>query len=130
MRLDATQYPMVSIHYTTEANQPVDINSFLEQFSALLARNQAFVFIASDWPDEQAETEESAALRRAVILWVKANKAALQTLVKGQVHIATNATQAEKVREFAPTFTKVWGYPLLVADSVDAAHAKAKELLA
>jgi len=79
--------------------------------------------------DDNTPEEERLAYRKQLSLWMKANREAIQRLVKGQVYLASDAQQQSVMQAFAETFAKFWGFPLFVTQSEEEAKDKAKALL-
>jgi len=130
MRVDTTPYPLVRLHYSASGNGLDDADAVLQVFEQLLARNQPFVFVSDGNPnDNTADEADRVAYRRKLSLWVKANKDNIRRLIKGQVHIAADASEAGIMQDFAPTFLKFWGFPLSVAHTPAEAQQQAQTLL-
>lgn len=124
MHIDATRFPLVWLDYDLAHADSTE--TVLDDMSALLAREQPFVYIASGGFDDR---EPDIDARRKVAGWMKANSTAIVRFTKAHVHIAGSAEEHRKAEEFGRFFEKFWGYPLLIADSLEDAQAKAAELL-
>ncbi|MBJ2141277.1 hypothetical protein JC796_11085 [Delftia acidovorans] len=116
MYIDSSSFPLVRMGYERDKAVPVD--RLLEDFSALLARGQAFVFFSDG---DMAQEERSPEERKQVVLWMKARRPELKSLVRALVHAEPEA--------FAQMFGKAWGYPMLLVASLDEAQQRARELL-
>lgn len=127
MNIDATEYPIVWMDY--EPAQGVPVEEALASISTLLARNRPLVFLAQNEPSD-TNRQEGAEERRAVALWMKANKREIRRLALGQVQIVPEAAKRVAMRAFSVVFAKFWGYPMFVVASVDEALTKARSLLA
>ncbi len=124
MYIDSSSYPLVRMGYERDRAVPVD--RLLEDFSALLARGRAFVFFsAGDMSQEERSPED----RKKVVLWMKAHRAELQSLVRGLVHAEPDAHKRLAARAFAQMFGKAWGYPMLLVASEQQARQRALQLL-
>jgi hypothetical protein len=113
MRLDSSTFPVVKIVFDAP-NEGGPADAFV-MFERLLAREQAFVL-----PHEE---------RKHASLWMKKNKQALRTYVKGMIQVEPSAAKRLALKPFAVTFGKAWGYPLLVVESRDRAWALARDVL-
>lgn len=127
MSIDATEYPIVWMDY--EPSRGVPVAEALASISALLARNQPLVFLAQNEPGD-THRQDGAEERRAVALWMKANKHEIRRLALGHVQIVPEAAKRVAMRAFSVVFAKFWGYPMFVVASVEEARAKAGSLLA
>ncbi|CAB5681929.1 Uncharacterised protein [Delftia tsuruhatensis] len=124
MYIDSSSYPLVRMGYERDKAQPVD--RLLEDFSALLDRGQAFVFFSDgDMSQEERSPEE----RKKVVLWMKARRTELKSLVRALVHAEPDAHKREQARAFAQMFGKAWGYPMLLVASTQEARQTALDLL-
>ncbi|MDR0227434.1 MAG: hypothetical protein LBI66_13545 [Burkholderiaceae bacterium] len=124
MYIDSSSHPLVRMGYERDKAQP--ITELLADFSALLDRGQAFVFVSEG---DMAQEERSPEDRKQVVLWMKAHRPALQGLVRALVHAEPDAHKREQAAEFARMFGKAWGYPLLLVASPQEARQRALELL-
>lgn len=124
MRVDSSRFPLVWLDHDPITADSAD--KVLADMSELLAREQAFVYLASGGLD-QAEPDIDE--RRKVAAWMKANKPAIVQLIKAHVHIADTDEALHKATEFSRFFENFWGYPMLVVATTAEAEAKAAELL-
>ncbi|MGH8053319.1 MAG: hypothetical protein ACREP4_05295 [Stenotrophomonas sp.] len=124
MRVDSSHFPLVRLDYAPENADSTE--TVLADMSALLAREQPFVYIASGGFDQgEPDIDE----RRKVANWMKANKPAIVKLTKAHVHVAANDDEQRKAEEFSRFFENFWGYPMLIVGNAEEAEAKASELL-
>ncbi|QJI11452.1 MULTISPECIES: hypothetical protein [unclassified Pseudomonas] len=126
MRLDSTTFPVVKIIFDAP-NEGGPEDAFVV-FEGLLAREQAFLLLHEKSVDENAH-EHSHEERRQASIWMKKNKQALRTFVKGMIQVEPSAAQRLALKPFAAMFGKAWGYPLLVVESKDQAWALARDVL-
>lgn len=124
MYIDSSSFPLVRMGYERDKAVPVD--RLLEDFSALLARGQAFVFFSDG---DMAQEERSPEERRQVVLWMKARRPELKSLVRALVHAEPDAQKRAEAEAFAQMFGKAWGYPMLLVASPEEAQQRARELL-
>lgn len=124
MRVDPSRFPLVWLDSSPANAEPTD--KVLDDMSALLARQQPFVFLAAGGFDA-AEPDLDA--RRKVASWMKANKPAIVLYIKAQLHVADTVEARDKALEFGRIFENFWGYPLLVVGSCDEAETRARALL-
>jgi len=124
MRVDPSRFPLVWLDSSPANAEPTD--KVLDDMSALLARQQPFVFLAAGGFDD-AEPDLDA--RRKVASWMKANKPAIVRYIKAQLHVADTVEARDKALEFGRIFENFWGYPLLVVGSCDEAETRARALL-
>jgi hypothetical protein len=127
MYLDNSNFPLVWMSLTGSADR--DTGLFYAEFESLLAREQSFVLLSDDKHDENSH-EHTPAERKQITLWMKKNKSALRSFVKGMVQIEPNAAKRVATKAFAVMFGKFWGYPLLVAASKTQALEIAQKLVA
>src|SRR5260370_21844799 len=107
-----------------ERNRAVRVDGLLEDFSALLARGQAFVFFSDgDMSQEERSPEE----RKQVVLWMKARRPELKSLVRALVHAEPDAHKRAEAEAFAQMFGKAWGYPMLLVASPEEAQQRRSE---
>ncbi len=124
MYIDSSSYPLVRMSYERDKAQPMD--RLLADFSALLDRGQAFVFYSDgDMSQEDRSPEE----RKQVVLWMKAHRSQLKSLVRALVHAEPDAQKREQAQALAQMFGKAWGYPMLLVASTHEARERALELL-
>nr|WP_315421558.1 hypothetical protein [uncultured Pseudomonas sp.] len=126
MRLDSTTFPVVKIVFDA-LNEGGPEDAFLA-FERLLAREQAFMLLHEKSADENNH-EHSHEERKQASIWMKKNKQALRTFVKGMIQVEPSAAQRLALKPFAVMFGKAWGYPLLVVESKDQAWALARDVL-
>lgn len=124
MYIDSSSYPLVRMGYERDKAVPVD--RLLEDFSALLDRGQAFVFFSDgDMSQEERSPEE----RKKVVLWMKARRPELKSLVRALVHAEPDVQKRAEAEAFAQMFGKAWGYPMLLVASTQEARQRAAQLL-
>jgi len=124
MRVDPSRFPLVWLDNTPENADGTD--EVLADMSALLAREQPFVFLASGGFDApEPDIEE----RRKVANWMKANKPLILRFIKAQLHVASSEDERSKALAFSRIFENFWGYPMLVVASTEEAESKAAALL-
>ncbi|MGU3309663.1 hypothetical protein ACLBW8_25770 [Pseudomonas sp. M5A4_2d] len=126
MRLDSSTFPVVKIVFDAP-NEGGPDDTFVI-FERLLAREQSFVLLHEKAVDE-SNHEHSHEERKQASLWMKKNKQALRTYVKGMIQVEPSAAKRLALKPFAVTFGKAWGYPLLVVESRDRAWALARDVL-
>lgn len=126
MRLDSTTFPVVKIVFDAP-NEGGPEDAFLA-FERLLVREQAFMLLHEKSADENNH-EHSHEERKQASIWMKKNKQALRTFVKGMIQVEPSAAQRLALKPFAVMFGKAWGYPLLVVESKDQAWALARDVL-
>ncbi|MBJ3814725.1 hypothetical protein F9C28_07270 [Shimwellia pseudoproteus] len=124
MKIDASEYPVVRID--SKPAHRVAIDCVLAEFSRLLAREEAFVFIGEGLPLDGGGDPEDA---RVVSRWMRINRAALSRLVKGQVQIITDPDARQAAETFSLAFAYFWGYPMFVVGSEQEARIKVISLL-
>lgn len=81
------------------------------QFEALLALQRPFVLLNDEGlatPGE-AQTQDQ---RKQISLWMKRNKTALRSYVKGAVFIEPSERLRTASAGFAVMYEKFWGYPM------------------
>lgn len=124
MRVDSTHFPLVRLDHAPENADSTE--TVLADMSALLAREQPFVYIASGGFDQgEPDIDE----RRLVASWMKANKPAIVKLIKAHLHITANDEEQRNAEAFSRFFENFWGYPMLIVGNTAEAEAKASELL-
>ena len=126
MRLDSSTFPVVKIVFDAP-NEGGPEDAFLT-FESLLARQQSFVLLHEKSVDENNH-EHSHEERKHASIWMKKNKQALRTYVKGMIQVEPSAAQRLALKPFAVMFGKAWGYPLLVVESRESAWALARDVL-
>lgn len=126
MRLDSSTFPVVKIVFDAP-NEGGPDDAFLV-FEGLLARQQAFVLLHEKAEDENNH-EHSHEERKQASIWMKKNRPALRTYVRGMIQVEPSAAQRLALKPFAAMFGKAWGYPLLVVESKDRAWALARDVL-
>ena len=126
MRLDSSTFPVVKIVFDAP-NEGGPEDAFLT-FESLLARQQSFVLLHEKSVDENNH-EHSHEERKHASIWMKKNKQALRTYVKGMIQVEPSAAQRLALKPFAAMFGKAWGYPLLVVESRESAWALARDVL-
>jgi hypothetical protein len=126
MLIDATQFPLVWMQLSKQGN---DLDaSPLAEFEALLARKEVFVLINDEGLDK-GEREHSKEEAKQITLWMKRNKADLQTFIKAGIYIEPNAAKRLAAKAFASVYEKFWGYPMLIVATKDDALTLARTLL-
>ncbi|KJZ51059.1 MULTISPECIES: hypothetical protein [Pseudomonas fluorescens group] len=126
MRLDSSTFPVVKIVFDAP-NEGGPDDAFVV-FEGLLARQQAFVLLHEKAEDENNH-EHSHEERKQASIWMKKNRPALRTYVRGMIQVEPSAAQRLALKPFAVMFGKAWGYPLLVVESKDRAWALARDVL-
>jgi hypothetical protein len=125
MKIDSTAFPIVRMQYNTP--EPLRMEDALAEMSGLIARGKPFVFLAEGGlGDAHSDVSD----HKKLTLWMKANKALIAQNIRAHVHVVADATEMQAANDFAPAFLKFWGYPMLVADSIEKGLGKAHELLA
>ncbi|MBC2381447.1 hypothetical protein HF257_15620 [Pseudomonas sp. WS 5106] len=126
MRLDSSTFPVVKIVF--DAPNEGGAEDAFRVFENLLARQQAFLLLHEKGVDENNH-EHSHEERKQASIWMKKNKQALRTYVRGMIQVEPSAAQRLALKPFAEMFGKAWGYPLLVVESRDRAWALARDVL-
>lgn len=126
MRLDSSTFPVVKIVFDAP-NEGGPDDAFVV-FEGLLARQQVFVLLHEKAEDENNH-EHSHEERKQASIWMKKNRPALRTYVRGMIQVEPSAAQRLALKPFAVMFGKAWGYPLLVVESKDRAWALARDVL-
>lgn len=125
MMLDASTFPLVWMRQDAAPGQAEDGDIF-EAFEALLHKGQAFVLLAEGGPGDHEHRQDD---RKRLSLWMKQHRREL-ALVKAMIVIEPSLAKRLAAQAFATIFAKFWGYPLLWADTRDAAIDMAAALLA
>ncbi|MEN5095469.1 hypothetical protein [Stenotrophomonas sp. TWI1409] len=126
MQLDALDFPIVWMRFKAPSNSP-GLSPF-EEFEQLLARKQPFVLINDEGLD-RSNHEESPEERKQVSLWMKRNKAELRSYVKAAIYIEPSTAKRVATKAFAAIYEKFWGYPMMMAITMDEAVRLANDLL-
>ena len=124
MYIDSSSYPLVRIGY--ERDKAVALDQLLVEFSALLDRGQVLVFFSDGDISWDAHSPEE---RKKVVIWMKAHRPQLHDLVRAQVHAEPDADKRAQVQVLAQAFSQAWGYPMLLAASMQEARQRALLLL-
>lgn len=126
MLLDSTHFLLVWMHRDGIPDRPPE--AAFAEFDGLLARQQAFVLLSEGGLDG-GDHEHSQNERRETALWMKKNKTAIRSFIKGMVVIEPDATKRLVAKAFSSMFAKFWGYPMLIATSKEEALKVAHGLL-
>jgi len=126
MQLDSSTFPVVKIVFDAPSHTPTQ-DTFVA-FEALLQCEEPFVLLHEKAVDESTH-EHSHEERKQASIWMKKNKVALRTFVKGMIQVEPSAAKRLALKPFAVMFGKAWGYPLLVVESTDQAWALARDVL-
>ncbi|QJI28905.1 hypothetical protein HKK55_09290 [Pseudomonas sp. ADAK18] len=126
MQLDSSTFPVVKIDFDAPAGPGAE--DVFVTFSRLLERQQPFLLLHDKAVDETAH-EHSHEERKQASIWMKKNKPALCTFVKGMIQVEPSAAKRLALKPFAATFGKAWGYPLLVVESKERAWTLARDVL-
>ncbi|AHC36340.1 hypothetical protein A7317_16280 [Pseudomonas fluorescens] len=126
MRLDSSTFPVVKIVFDAP-NEGGPDDTFVI-FESLLARQQPFLLLHEKAVDENNH-EHSHEERKQASIWMKKNKPALRAFVKGMIQVEPSAAKRLALKPFTITFSKAWGYPLLVVGSREQAWALARDVL-
>jgi hypothetical protein len=121
---DAT-FPIVRMHYNRPA--PHDDETSFARFEALLAREQPFVLLGLGADGGHTQIHEE---RKQLTPWMKRNREPLHNFVKAMVYIEPQPAKRFVAKASAAVFGKLWGYPMLVSASEEAALRIAERLLA
>ncbi|MCM2438527.1 hypothetical protein HGO34_02190 [Agrobacterium vitis] len=125
MNVDSSDFPFVRMNNDAPSVAPVE--ELLRQFSDLLARNEAFLFMSEGAFDTSGDNVED---RKKVSLWMKANKGEIRRLVKGHIHVQPDTVKRVAAKAFALISEKFWGYPMFIVATPEEAQEKAAALLA
>lgn len=125
MMLDASTFPLVWMRQDAAPNQAGDGDLF-GTFEALLQGGQAFVLLTEGGPGGHEHRQDD---RKRLSLWMKRHRRAL-ALVKAMIVVEPSLAKRLAARAFATIFAKFWGFPLLWADTRDAAIDMAAAMLA
>ncbi|MBT2372585.1 hypothetical protein [Pseudomonas fluorescens] len=126
MQLDSSTFPVVKIDFDAPAGPGAE--DVFVTFGRLLERQQPFLLLHDKAVDETAH-EHSHEERKQASIWMKKNKPALRTFVKGMIQVEPSAAKRLALKPFAATFGKAWGYPLLVVESKERAWTLARDVL-
>lgn len=124
MMLDASTFPLVWMRQDAAPGQAGDGDVF-GTFEALLHKGQAFVLLAEGGPGDHEHRQDD---RKHMSLWMKRHRREL-TLVKAMIVIEPSLAKRLAARAFTTILAKFWGFPLLWADTRDAAVDIAAALL-
>ncbi|HBU0449000.1 TPA: hypothetical protein MCP14_005711, partial [Klebsiella pneumoniae] len=67
--------------------------------------------------------------RRKITRWMKENKTAVSSLIKGHIHIMPDDNKRTELESFSVTFERFWGYPMFPVATEDEARVRAEALL-
>lgn len=126
MQLDSSMFPVVTIEIDAPV-APHQEDGF-SQFEALLRRQEPFILLHDKIVDETAH-QHSHEERKQASIWMKKNKPALRSFVKGMIQVEPSSAKRLALKTFAVTFGKAWGYPLLLVESRERALALARDVL-
>lgn len=126
MRLDSSTFPVVTIEIDAPTSQYEE--SGFSHFEALLRREQPFILLHEKGADESAHAHAHEARKQASI-WMKHNRPALSSFVKGLIQVEPSAAKRLALKTFAMAFGNAWGYPLLLVESRERALALAQDVL-
>lgn len=125
MILESSNFPIVRV--SIHKGDPI---AGFTAFEALLARQQAFALISLEEKDQgEDKPEETHEERKQTALWMKKNKEALRSYVKGMAQIEPSAAKRLSMKAFLPVFSKAWGFPLIIVASDEEAQEAAHQLL-
>ncbi|WP_026040233.1 MULTISPECIES: hypothetical protein [Acinetobacter] len=119
-------FPIITLSYKSKDQQSLD--ELFESFTALLAKNEKFVFISEGAFDE-AEQNNDHESRKRIAAWVKAKRETLSRFVLGLVHIEPDLEQRTKAEQFAKVYLQFSGYPMYVVSSKEESDQLVYQLL-
>jgi hypothetical protein len=114
------------MHRDASANQ--NSESQFAELDGLLSRQQVFVILSGDSVDPAAH-KETKDERKQILLWIKQHKTEIKAFIKGMVQIEPNATKRIAAKAVAITFSKFWGFPLILVSSKEEGVEAANNLL-
>lgn len=126
MQLDSSTFPVVKIDFDAPTGPGAE--DVFVTFGRLLERQQPFLLLHDKAVDENTH-EHSHEERKQASIWMKKNKPALHSYVKGMIQVEPNAAKRLALKPFAVIFGKAWGYPLLVVESKERAWTLAQDVL-
>ncbi|WP_032861947.1 hypothetical protein [Acinetobacter colistiniresistens] len=119
-------FPIITLSYKSKDQQSLD--ELFETFTALLAKNEKFVFISEGAFDE-AEQNNDHESRKRIAGWVKAKRETLSRFVLGLVHIEPDLAQRTKAEQFSKVYLQFSGYPMYVVSSKEESDQLVYQLL-
>ncbi|MCO7636626.1 hypothetical protein NJI34_07470 [Pseudomonas sp. S 311-6] len=127
MKIDTTSFPLVWMRF--KVTDPATDAAPFAGFEALLARRTPFVLLNDEGLDSGRAHEHSHEERRRTSVWMKQHKSELREFVKAAIYIEPDNARRLAAASFAQGYIKFWGYPMILANSLEEALNKAEELL-
>ncbi len=123
---DARAWPLIYGRFP-ELDEPDRVSRILNSLDAILALQQPFVMAwtppSHDHDDEPHEDE-----KRSVV-WIKQRKADLRQHCRGYLYVTTDPALRDLLEDRLKTVRKMYGFPMRVVDSREAAQAQLFGLL-
>lgn len=126
MKIDDAGFPLVWVHFLSPKNEQ-EPSSFKE-FDALLSRKMYFVLLNDEGFNQNYLGNSSDAMKEST-RWMKNHKEQLKSYVKALILIEPNNTKRNLAKPFSLLYEKFWGYPLILASSMEEAYELGMELL-
>ncbi|AKU96474.1 hypothetical protein AKJ09_03138 [Labilithrix luteola] len=126
MVLDASQFPIVSMHYDDHANErsPLEV---LGDLARVLDRREPFVMFGFGFDSSPPKRDK--AIAKQMNDWRKENRERLASLCRGMVVVEPSAAKRLALNAFRPVFANYWGYGVHLVATMDEANETANRLL-
>ncbi|WP_413728548.1 hypothetical protein [Sodalis sp. RH19] len=131
--IDDSRFPLVWLKQVNDEkelnNNSYDVENTFSQLKALFARKTPFILINGDDYGNEENHAHSKEEKMIIVKWMKNNKPDVRNYIIAQVQVIPKEKQTILLSAFSKTFSKFWGFPLIIASNKDAAIEKAHELL-
>ncbi|HCW3115174.1 hypothetical protein [Citrobacter amalonaticus] len=136
LKIDKSEFPIVWLtqiknteNKPSQADDADDADDSFIQLEKILEKRLPFVIINTIEFGDENHHEHSRDEKVKIALWLKENKKNVKSYIIAQIQIIPEEKQGLLLNSFVKTFSKFWGYPMIIVSNKAQALEKAKSLL-
>ncbi|MEI7065790.1 hypothetical protein WCU84_19385 [Dickeya chrysanthemi] len=133
LKIDESEFPIVWLtqieNIENKPSQADDADDSFIQLEKILDKRSPFIIINTAEFGDKNRHEHSKDEKMKIVLWLKKNKKNVKKYIIAQIQIVPKEKQGLLLNSFVKTFSKFWGYPMIIVSNKEQALEKAKSLL-
>lgn len=135
LMIDDSTFPLVWIKETQQVKQgeckddSVEVNESFTALEKLFDRQTPFVIINAVQYNDDEKHQHSKQEKMLIAQWIKKNRINVRNFILAQIQVIPKNKQSIIMNGFLKTFSKFWGFPLIIADDTESAIKKANEII-
>ncbi|UCT05962.1 hypothetical protein [Enterobacter mori] len=131
--IDDSKFPLVWLNQVNNNmglyNHSLNVENSFSQLELLFEKKVPFILISENNYDKDKDHEHTKEEKMIIAKWMKKNKTNVKNYIIAQIQVIPKEKQTILIKAFSKTFSKFWGFPLIITTNRNAAIEKAHELL-